>query len=299
MMIIAGKWVALFVLLTTAVGFAQHVRIATMTQRKACAQFSSAVVRIEAGGQSRGTGFIVSPDGYILTASHVVRDDTDGSYFSTIAIRSPAISGFAKPAISIGADNVGQDFALLKIETSTHLPFLQLGNVSDAVNGSDATIIGFPFSALTMESKNVFTKFCLSAEFAATDIVTVPVRETQKTASGTVPSNRDVKVNVIYFQGPSVKGISGSPIISRDTGTVVGIVSIKLTGIGQSLMELKAQTAQGLGSGIAISGLQPGPVINQILTVLDDQLANNLGAAAGIDDPKYALAREQRKAGRK
>jgi hypothetical protein len=76
---------------------------------------------------------------------------------------------------------------------------------------------------------------------------------------------------------------------------VVGIVTTKLSGIGNSLEELKAQTAKGLGSGISLSGLDPGPVINSILTVMDDQLANGMGSATGIDDPKEAMRKEQNK----
>lgn len=266
-----------------------------LTQREACAQFSDAVVRIEAGGRSRGTGFIVSPDGFVLTASHVIRDES-GEYFSAIAIKLPSGNfEFATPVIPLTLDNAEQDFALLKVNKATKLPFLSLGSVEDVVVGADATIIGYPFSAITVQERSVSNKFCLSAAFAAKDLATVTVQGTNKTPRGSVPFKRDVKVDVVYFQGPSVKGISGSPIISRDTGRVVGIVTIKLTGIGSSLMQLKQQTAMGLGGNVSISGLDPGKAINQILTLLDDQLANDLGAATGIDDPKYALVQAQKK----
>ncbi len=58
---------------------AVHVLAETMpiTQQQACSRFSSAVVSVDAGGQTHGTGFIVSPDGYVLTASHLVNVKTD------------------------------------------------------------------------------------------------------------------------------------------------------------------------------------------------------------------------------
>jgi S1-C subfamily serine protease len=267
-----------------------------LTQRQACAKFSNAVVRIDGGGHSRGSGFIVSPDGYILTALHVVRGE-DGQYFSVISVMLPGVGlQFAKPATPLAFDNVGRDYALLKVDTKEKLPFLSLGTTADVVSGGDATIVGFPFSAISAQGTNTSNKFCLSATFAATDLFTVPVDGSSKTTKGIVPVHQDVRVNYVYFQGPSIKGISGSPIISRDTGRVVGIVSLKLTGIGNSLMDLKTQTARGVGSGISISGLNPGEAINQIVTVLDDQLANGLGAATGIDDPKEAVERAQRSA---
>jgi hypothetical protein len=266
-----------------------------LTHRQLCEKYQDAVVRIEAGGRSRGSGFLVSADGYILTSSHLIRGE-NGNYFSVISVWLPdGKPELAQAAVPLSLDNVGQDFAVLKVDAKSLLPFLELGATNDANVGADATIIGFPFSALTEQGENVKQRFCLSASFAATTIETVHVQGTNIIQGKTIPVQKDVKVDVIYFQGPSVKGISGSPIIAQDTGHVVGIVSAKLTGIGKALTELKQQTAAGVGGGIIISGLEPGKAVNQILTVLDDQLANDLGAATGIDDPKYALTRVQQK----
>jgi hypothetical protein len=118
-------------------------------------------------------------------------------------------------------------------------------------------------------------------------LITIPVNGTSRVNSRDVPFKVDVKVEVIYFQGPSVKGISGSPIISRDTGHVIGIETQKLTGIGPSLNELKNRMSHG--TGVSLDGLNPGMAVHDILTILDDQLANGLGAATGIDDPAHAL----------
>lgn len=265
-----------------------------LTQSQACDRFSKAVIRIEAGGRSRGTGFLVSEDGFILTAAHVIKDADTGQYFSTIAVSLPDGSTPTAIPVPMTLDSAGGDFAILKIEGKSNLPFLPLGIVEEAKLGSDATIIGYPFSALTGEGKNISIRFCLAALVAASDLATVPVTGTNRVGQKNIPVNKDVKVDVIYFQGPSVKGISGSPLISRSTGHVIGIVSIKLTGIGASLNDLKNQTAHGVGTGIIISGLNPGAAVNQILTVLDDQLANDLGAATGISDPAYALKKAKR-----
>lgn len=239
----------------------------------------------------------MSPDGYVLTALHVVRAE-NGETYSSIVVGLPNSTMFAKVAAYVTAESLGQDFVLLKLENvKTKLPFLQLGRVEDATPGGDATIIGFPFSALTFQDKSVSTKFCLSANFAAKDLVTVPVDGMNRTPKGQVPIHKDVKVDVIYFQGSSVKGISGSPIISRDTGRVVGIVTLKLAGISNALLQLERQTANGLGGNVSISGLEPGKAVNEIISVLDRQLANGLGAATGIDDPAHTLKETQRATG--
>jgi hypothetical protein len=255
-----------------------------LSQREACEKFSDAVVSLYVG-VTVGTGFIVS----------VVRGE-DGAYFGVIMVRLPdGSNAFAKPVSPLSAESIGQDYALLRIDTKKTLPFLSLGTVGDVAIGSDATIIGFPFSALSREGKQISTKFCLAASFAASANEPVGVDIANRTPKGVVTSHHSIQVDVVYFQGPSVKGLSGSPIISRDTGKVVGIVSTRLSGIGNSLEELKTQTAQGLGGGVVISGLAPGPAINAILTVMDSQLANGLGSATGIDDPKEALRKEQSK----
>jgi Trypsin-like peptidase domain len=266
-----------------------------ITQRQACDRFSSAIVSIDAGGNSRGSGFLVSANGFILTASHVVRDD-NGAPYSTIEITlSDKKTAFAKLANPMTLESVGQDFALLKIDIPGPLPFLELGSVNDANIGGDATIIGFPFSAISRKGY-VNNKFCLSASFAAIGTETIPISGTVFSAKGNSPVNKDVKVDVVYFQGPSVKGISGSPIISRDSGKVVGIVSTKLTGISGGLDEQRKKIIEGSRYvKMTTMGVDYSAVLTEIVDTLDRQLANGLGSATGIDDPKEALRKAQQK----
>lgn len=263
---------------------------APLSQQEACAKLSSAVVSIDAGGRGLGSGFLVSADGVILTANHVVLDPT-GQYYAAIDVELDSGEHvFAKPFIALDLASVGQDYAFIKIEHKTPLPFLTLGSVAEAAIGADATIIGYPFSALSSPGEHINRKFCLTATFASVGEKIVPMTGQQRAPNGRVVQlKQDIRVDVIYFQGPSVKGISGSPIIARDTGHVVGIVSTKLTGISPALSDLKAETANGMGGGITISGLAPGKAINDIITVMDDQLANGLGSATGIDDPYLAF----------
>jgi len=279
------------ILLIVPSGFAQSPLVSQ--RQSACEDFKKAVVRIEAGGKSRGTGFIVSEDGFIFTAAHVIRDEA-GEYYSVIQVTLPDGSIPRATAVPLTVDSVGQDYAIIKVEGKSGLPFLPLGSDEDTKLGSDAVIIGYPFSALTVQDRHISIKFCLSAMIAASDEETIPIAGTNHIGQRNIPFNKDVKVDVIYFQGPSVKGVSGSPLISLRTGNVIGIVSTKLAGIGLSLKDLQSQTAHGLGSGVLISGLNPGSAVNEIVTVLDDQLANGLGSAVGIGDPAHALAQAKR-----
>ncbi len=103
---------------------------------------------------------------------------------------------------------------------------------------------------------------------------------------------------MIYCQGPSVKGISGSPLISRATGNVVGIVSIKLTGISDSLEDMR-KTIRTVGDTVVETGpngerFNVGGSVLQNIDILDRQLANGLSSAVGIYGPDAAPKDVQR-----
>jgi S1-C subfamily serine protease len=160
-----------------------------LTQKQACANFSNAVVAIKAGPgptYNLGSGFIVSADGYILTAMHVVRNGSAG-YFSPIEIDfSDGSTKEAQPITQISGDSVARDYALLKIDPAGgSLPFLKLGSFSDVIVGGDATFIGFPFSAAS-EGRIFSQKLCLSGIFASADTETISFQGTQRTALGDI-----------------------------------------------------------------------------------------------------------------
>lgn len=260
-------WAAPVVLLLTSVGFAQI----PITQKDACKRFMPAVVRIDLA-DSAASGFIVSPDGWIITAGHVVLDQT-GHLASAVAVRLP--NGKTSLArVFIDRESAVRDFAILKVE-ATELPFLKLGSWGEIDPGSDVTIIGFPLSAGVEPTITITTKFCLSGFVTATDTV----------------SKNQVKVDAIYFQGPAVKGLSGGPVISRDTGRVVGVQSQKLAGINEELAAIRNQLLAAKAQGVGIRlGTDYGETFLQLIGVIDRHLANGLGTATSADDVAGFLA---------
>lgn len=93
----------------------------------------------------------------------------------------------------------------------------------------------------------------------------------------------------IYFQGVSIKGISGAPIISLVTGKVIGIVSTRLTGIGTDLQKLSDDIVAGrVGGGVSM-GAFTAYDLKRVIDVLDLQLANGLGSGTGASDAAHAL----------
>ena len=90
--------------------------------------------------KGRGSGFIVSKEGQILTNNHVV----DGVDKITVSLQLDDGSKKTYPAKIVGSDPT-YDLAVIKIEPDGNLPVLELGD-SDAVEvGEFVVAIGNPF----------------------------------------------------------------------------------------------------------------------------------------------------------
>ena len=85
--------------------------------------------------QSLGSGFIISPDGFILTNNHVVADADE------IIVR---LSDRSEMKAKLVGTDPRSDVALLKIE-GKNLPVLKLGKSQDLKAGQWVVAIGSPF----------------------------------------------------------------------------------------------------------------------------------------------------------
>jgi serine protease Do len=92
--------------------------------------------------ESLGSGFIVDPKGYIITNNHVV-EKADKIYVKLST--DPDNSDLGRPARVIGVDKA-TDLAVIKIETSTPLPTVKMGNSDTAQVGDWVEAIGSPFA---------------------------------------------------------------------------------------------------------------------------------------------------------
>jgi serine protease Do len=139
-----------------------------------------------------GSGFILSPDGFVLTAAHVVRGDT-GIYVTLFDKRE-------FKATVVGVDE-RSDIALLKIN-GTDLPTLKLGDVNKLQVGEWVVAIGSPFGM-----ENTVTVGILSAKAREIEDTDLPLLQS------------DVVVN---------PGNSGGPLLNT-RGEVIGINQTILT----------------------------------------------------------------------
>ena len=98
---------------------------------------------------SRGTGFIIHPRGYILTAQHVVDKAKE------IEVRLGDSQRF--PAQLIASD-AQVDVAILKIASDRELPILDLGNSDSLQVGDLAVVFGYPFGRESSMSLGIISR---------------------------------------------------------------------------------------------------------------------------------------------
>ncbi len=100
-----------------------------------------------------GSGFLISPEGYILTNEHVIHE--------AVKIVVTTTDGKQHEAESIGED-MTYDVALLKIK-GEDFPFIHLGNSDDVIIGEWVIALGNPFGLFDVSSKPTVTVGVVSA----------------------------------------------------------------------------------------------------------------------------------------
>jgi serine protease Do len=98
---------------------------------------------------SRGSGFIIHPGGYILTAQHVVDKAKEIEVRLADLQRVPARLIASDPQV---------DLALLKIDTERALPVLSLGDSDSIRVGELAVVFGYPFGRESSMSLGIISR---------------------------------------------------------------------------------------------------------------------------------------------
>lgn len=260
-----------------------------LTQVEACRRMEDSIVQVNSNTAS-GTGFVVG-DGWIITALHVVVDPKTWIQRENITVSAlghlrPMPAEIVTPVSPLDKNAQFRDFAILKVN-GTKIPPLELGNEIAVENGSPIAIVGLPLSAIFRVSLTSAPRFCLSGTVAA------------QTA---LPMGNLEFLRTIYFQGVSIKGISGAPILSLVTGKVIGIVSTRMTGIDAALQHVRDDLTNnntqmsnaGIETHVIMHGIDPALAAGEIINVIDEQLANGLGTGTGASDVANALKRVQK-----
>lgn len=203
-------------------------------------------------GNAIGSGFIIEPNGYILTNAHVVR----GASEITVGLSDRR----ELRAELIGAD-ARTDVALLKVE-ATGLPVVKIGNSDELKVGQWVLAIGRPFGFEHTATQGIVSGLSRSLP----DDGYVPFIQT------------DVAVN---------PGNSGGPLFDLD-GNVVGINSQIYSRTG-GYMGVSFAIPVNLAVQVAEQLRESGQVSRGYLGINVQNLDQNLADAFGLDRPRGAL----------
>lgn len=150
--------------------------------------------------EARGSGFIISSDGTIVTNNHVVK----GARTLSVTLDD----GTVLPAKVVGTDP-RTDIAVLKVDAKKPLPFIQLGNSRNVKPGEWVVAMGNPFG--------------LGGSVTA-GIVSAVSRDI-----GAGPYDQFIQVDA-----PINQGNSGGPLFTQD-GKVIGMNTAILSPTGGSV----------------------------------------------------------------
>lgn len=175
-------------------------------------------------GQSLGSGFIISADGYVVTNNHVISPPGGNGTVEEITVTMP--DGSEYPAELIGAD-AASDLAVLKISRDEPFPFVEFGDSRQARAGDWVIAIGNPFGLGGTVTSGIISSVLRTAGSGAYD------RYIQTDAS----------IN---------RGNSGGPLFDMH-GNVIGINNAILSPTGGSV-----------GIGFAIPAEIAAPIVEQL-----------------------------------
>jgi TPR repeat protein len=146
--------------------------------------------------KASGSGFFISPSGYMITASHVVKESRSLKIFSSLGKFEAKVVLLDEPT----------DIAFLKVD-GAEFPYLEVISSSSVNVGDKIFTFGFP---------------------------NVPIQGTEsKYTDGTISSLSGIDNNIRHFQVsiPVQPGNSGGPLLSAK-GEVIGVVVSRLDDIG-------------------------------------------------------------------
>ncbi len=168
-----------------------------------------------------GSGFIISPDGYILTNDHVAGNAEEIAVTMT--------NGKHYNARLVGSDPVS-DICLLKID-DTDLPYLPMGNSDDIIIGEWVIALGNPFGLFEINDKPTVTVGVISAK-----------------GMNLEPLNNRYYLNMLQTDAAINGGNSGGPLVNS-LGEVIGMNTLIYTAGG-------VQGSIGLGFAIPVNKIK-------------------------------------------
>jgi len=181
-----------------------------LTAKDIVQRSSPAIVRIEAGPEKVGTGFIVDKAGVVATNLHVVAGES--------AIKVRLLDGTLYAVEQIAGLDPERDLALLRIKPPKELPTLKLGD-SDAMSAGDQIVaIGNPLGVF---------------DYSVTSGLISQVRHRPCGPDDVAAQRCKQELTVLQISAAISPGSSGGPLFNQ-FGEVVGVTTAIITA-GQNI----------------------------------------------------------------
>jgi serine protease Do len=188
------------------------------------------VVMLSVNQSWQGTGFFVSPDGYIVTAAHVISEPKDENDDKGAIIPAKEIYALVAPNYDVykcrvvGIDGTG-DIGVLKID------------MDDPFNKNNGPIKIQKYLSFTDEVKTGDLAFVLGYPLG-TDLSSFSMGIVRNEKF--VAPSLFIPFNVILITSPAYQGNSGSPIVNAN-GDVIGLLTF--------VYYANEQTFESIGGG--------------------------------------------------
>lgn len=199
--------------------------------------------RVERG---QGSGFIIRPDGLILTNAHVVSGATN----VTVKMRD----GREMQGKVLGADTL-TDVAVIKVQAN-NLPTVRVGNSEQLKPGEWAIAIGNPLGL-----ENTVTVGIISATGRSSSEVRVP----------------DKRVDFIQTDAAINPGNSGGPLLNQ-RGEVVGMNTAIIGGAQGLGFAIPINTAQRIADQLITTGKVNHPYLGIRMATLTPELRQQINS---------------------
>jgi serine protease Do len=160
-----------------------------MTPKQIVETSKPAIVRIEAGSDRVGTGFVIDASGVIATNLHVVAGQSD--------IKVRTLDGTTLTVPRVLALDPDHDLALLDVDPRSPLPILRLGDSDKVAAGDPVIAIGNPLGVL---------------DYTVSDGLISSVRQ--------IPGG----LTLLQISAPISQGSSGGPLFNS-FGEVIGVAT--------------------------------------------------------------------------
>jgi 2-alkenal reductase len=229
------------------------------------------------GGASQGSGFVVSPRGYILTNSHVITTAGEGSPSETA---DPAATVYVEfrdgdrvEARVVGWD-IFDDVGLLKVDPADHvLEPVPLGDSSSVVVGEPVAAIGSPFGLDRTVTAGIVAATersidSLTSEYSLVDAIQTDAAINRGNSGGPLfdARGRVIGINAqIRSESGNAEGVGFAvPINSarRSMSQLIATGEVRYAYVGITTQTVTPSIAErfdyGADRGAAVQGVNPG-----------------------------------------